>query len=349
VVRVLHFYYGSALGCRLQRAMESNLNNGFDCVLFVLSSAEKDKFWIPDAGRIPVKYFKRDRRLAYLMPAFSDYLGLKRVFREFRCDLVHAHNLECAFYAFQAGLPVVFDDWEFHWVYYRYAREVSFNRLSLPLRIYRNAVAKPAVRRMFEAVPFIVTNSTVAEEYKQLGAETVGVVPNVPLRFERDYAFAVDVPKRKKISSCYIGRLTQDSHTILRNTSGLVDLWRSHRLGDLYAFEGKNYCKHLDVLRSLRSFHFNLLYWKPIEVHKYYLQNKAFLASVVGVPTIITSSLSATIDLLGEYALVVDQLEEIPNIIKNYDFSRKYSLRKEHLWEFYESAIEKAYDEVDAK
>jgi hypothetical protein len=102
-------------------------------------------------------------------------------------------------------------------------------------------------------------------------------------------------------------------------------------------------------LRLLRSFHFNLLFWKPIEVHKYYLQNKAFLASVVGVPTIVTSSLSATVNLLGEYALVVDQLEEIPTIIRNYDFSRKYSLREDHLWEFYESTIKKAYDKVNAK
>ena len=177
----------------------------------------------------------------------------------------------------------------------------------------------------------------------------MGVIPNVPLRFERDYAFAVDVPKREKVSSCYIGKLTRDSHTVLRNTSGLVDLWQKHGLGDLYAFEGENYCSHLNVLRLLRSFHFNLLFWKPIEVHKYYLQNKAFLASVVGVPTIITSSLSATVNLLGEYALVVDQLEEIPTIIRNYDFSRKYSLREDHLWEFYESTIKKAYDKVNAK
>jgi hypothetical protein len=349
LTKVLHFYYGSALACRLQRALQSNLNVGFDCALYVWSDAENDKFWIPGADKVPVEYFKRDRRLAYLFPALNDFLGLKRVFKEFKCDLVHAHNLECAFYAFQMGLPVVFDDWEFHWIYYRLAPEVSFNRLSLPLRWYRNVAVKSILRSMFDSVPFIVTNSAVAAEYERLGVESVGVIPNVPLRFERDYAFAVDVPKREKVSSCYIGKLTRDSHTVLRNTSGLVDLWQKHGLGDLYAFEGENYCSHLNVLRLLRSFHFNLLFWKPIEVHKYYLQNKAFLASVVGVPTIITSSLSATVNLLGEYALVVDQLEEIPTIIRNYDFSRKYSLREDHLWEFYESTIKKAYDKVNAK
>lgn len=349
MTKILHFYYGSALGCRLQRAVQSNLDMDFECAVYVWSDAETDEFWIPRADEISVAYFKRDRRLAYLFPALNDFLGLKRVFKEFKCDLVHAHNLECAFYAFQIGLPVVFDDWEFHWIYYNFAREVSFNRLSLPLRWYRNAAAKPILRSMFETVPFIVTNSAVAEEYERLGVESLGVVPNVPLRLERDYAFAVDVPKCKKISSCYVGKLTRDSHTIMRNTSGLAELWQKHDLGDLYAFEGENYCNHLDVLRSIRSFHFNLLYWRPIEAHKYYLQNKAFLASAVGVPTIISSSLSATINLLGEYALVVNQLEDIPYIIKNYDYSKKYSPREDHLWEFYEPAIKKAYDKVNAK
>jgi len=349
LTKVLHFYYGSALVCRLQRVLQSNLDMGFDCALYVWSDAENDKFWVPGGNEIPVRYFERDRRLAYLFPAINDFMHLKRIFKEFKCDLVHAHNLECAFYAFQMGLPVVFDDWEFHWIYYKFASDVSFNRLGLPLRFYRNIAVKSILRRMFDSVPFIVTNSAVAEEYERLGAEFVGVVPNVPLRFERDYAYAVVVPKRQKISTCYVGNLTKDSHTFLRNTSGLVDIWRKHHLGDLFVFEGENYCSHLDVLRSLRSFHFNLLYWRPVEVHKYYLQNKAFLASAVGVPTIVTSSLSATINLLGEYALVVNKLEDISNVIRNYDFSRKYSLREDHLWEFYDSVIKKAYDKVKAK
>jgi len=348
LAKILHFYYGSAWDCRLLRAVQSDLDMGFKCMVYAWKDAENDEFWIPKKTEVPISYYERDRRLAYLIPALSDFLSLKSIFKEFKCDLVHAHNLECAFYAFQMGLPVVFDDYEFHWIYYQFAREASFNRLSLPLRLYRNLAAKPILRSMFETVPFIVTNSAAAEEYKRLGVESVGIVPNVPLQFERDYAFAADVPKREKITSCYAGKLTRDSQTIMRNTTGLIELWQKHHLGDLYVFEGKNYCNHLDVARSIRSFHFNLLYWKPLKIHKYYLQNKAFLASAVGVPTIITSSLSATVNLLGEYALVVNQLEDIPTIIQNYDYSKEYSLRQDHLWEFYVSAIKKAYGKVNA-
>jgi hypothetical protein len=115
-------------------------------------------------------------------------------------------------------------------------------------------------------------------------------------------------------------------------------------IGNLYVFEGNRYCPHLDVLRKLREFHFNLLYWKPLLVHKYYLQNKAFLASVVGVPTIISSSLTATIDLLGKYALVVRSLEDIPAVIEKSKTYSAFTLDPNHLWESYESEIQEAYN-----
>jgi hypothetical protein len=73
---------------------------------------------------------------------------------------------------------------------------------------------------------------------------------------------------------------------------------------------------------------------------------KAFLASVVGVPTIISSSLKATVNLLGDYALPVRSLSEIPEVIRNYDYSRKYTLNNTHLWEFYEPKIKTAYENL---
>ena len=67
-----------------------------------------------------------------------------------------------------------------------------------------------------------------------------------------------------------------------------------------------------------------------------------FLASAVGVPTIISSSLTTTIDLLKEYAIVVDRLENIPDAIRNYEFP-KLLPRSEHFWEHYELGIQKLY------
>jgi hypothetical protein len=66
----------------------------------------------------------------------------------------------------------------------------------------------------------------------------------------------------------------------------------------------------------------------------------------VGVPTIISSSLKATVRLLGEYALPVHSLEDIPKIIKTYDYSKKYRLNPAHLWEYYQPKIKAAYEKA---
>jgi hypothetical protein len=341
-MKVLHFYYGSAFNVRLQRWLQSDLDMGFIPALLVKEGAG-EKMWIPDANKVSIETFGLSRKLAYLLSNSEDFLGLQRVFDGFGCDVVHAHGLECAYYSFKTGLPTVFDDWEYFYEFYDVEPKVNPKLRSLPFRFYRRRKAKTAVKELLENVPIIVTNCNVKEKYEMLGAENVFVVPNVPLRFERDYAFETKVSKRKTVTTGYVGNMSVDNQTRLRNTSGLTELWDQCNLGDLYVFEGENYCSHLEVLRKLRSFHFNLLFWKPLPVHKYYLQNKAFLASVVGVPTVVSSSLSATVDLLGEYALSVDCLDDIPRIMRDYDFARDLPLHQDHLWEFYAPAIKNAY------
>ena len=348
-MNILHFYYGSAFNVRLQRYLQSNQNMGFTPSVFIDQSA-KDRLWIPDVDNIHFFYYKRDRRLAYLVPdlfsGFSDFLGLKKVFNQLRCDFVHAHNLECAFYSFSLGLPTLFDDWEYSLEYYDYDPDPYPNPLSLPIRLLRNHRAKKIMRDLINHVPIIATNKNVALKYESLGAKKVFVVPNLPLTFEKDYAYATEGKKQPVLTTGYVGCMSRDNLSVLRNTLGLDSLWRKYSLGNLYVFEGNRYVPHLDVLRKLREFHFNLLFWKPLSVHKYYLQNKAFLASVVGVPTIIASSLSATIDLLGEYALVVNCLEDIPEVIQKSGFYTNFTLNPKHLWEYYEKEIQKAYAEV---
>jgi len=305
--------------------------------------------WIPDMRKIPVEFFPRSRRLAYLFPAFSYKIGLKKFFKKYKCDLVHAHNLPAAYYSYKQDLPTVFDDWEYHLEYFDYHGLINPEKRG-PGRVaaqflyfFRRKRAKKLVLELIRNLPVIVTNEEVEKRYRELGATSIWWVPNVPLSYEREYAFAVDAKKRDRITTCYIGNMTVDSKTKLRNTSGIRELWKKKDLGDLIVFEGKNYLPHLEVLRKVRECHFNLLYWKPLPVHRYYLQNKAFLASVVGVPTIISSSLKATINLLGEYALPVNSLEEIPKVIESYK-PKEYQLNPAHIWEYYQPKIRAAYE-----
>lgn len=348
-LKVLHFFNNGVgdVNVRLQRSIQSDLDSGFELALFTNSEADVSNMWIPDADQVSTEFFDKSVRLTYLFPVKRDYLGLKKVFERQQCEFVHAHNLDCANYAYNLGLPTIFNDWEYHLEYFDYETDFSRNCFSKPLRFYRRKRAKKILRRIIRQVPTIVTNFAVAEKYRELGAENVAVVPNVPLHFEVDYATADETKKENETTTVYIGNMAVDDHTVLRNTSGIKELWTKCRLGKLVNFGGRNYLPHLTLMRQMRRCHFNLLFWKPLNVHKYYVQNKAFLASVVGVPTIVSSSLESTIELLGDYALVVHNLEEIPSVINSPEWADEHGLNPAHIWEYHVPEIKKIYGEMN--
>jgi len=331
---------------------------GFQPVIFVKKEASgvKKKLkrrsspWIPGMKKVPVEYYRRSRQLSYLFPMPHDRIGLKSLFKKYDCDFVHAHNAAAAYYSYRLGLPTVFDDWEYHYEYFDYipkALGAGLRRMgSALLRCIRRVRAKKIVSELIQNLPVIVTNDETEFRYRELGATSIWRVPNVPLSYEREYAFDVNVAKKDRITTCYIGAMSEDDNSILRNTSGVRRVWSENDIGDLLVFEGKNYVPHLSVLRKLQECHFNMLYWKPLPVHRYYLQNKPFLASIVGVPTIISLSLKATIKLLGDHALPVHSLEDIPKVIETYDHSRKYHFNPAHIWEYYQPKIRAAYEEA---
>lgn len=322
---------------------------GIQPIVFVKRSVVKinnlkrtPKPWIPEMKKVPIEYYNRNFQLSYLLPVLNDEIGLRKVFKKYRCDFVHAHNLETAYYSYRRGLPTLYDDWEYY--YERFDYQPKAKASSAFLRYIRKVRVKKILKEIIGNLPVIVTNDEAERRYRELGAKSIWWMPNVPLSYEREYAFAIDVEKKHRITTCYVGPMSIDEGTILRNTSGIRKLWNENDIGDLLVFEDKNYVPHLDVLRKIRECHFNLLFWKPLRVHKYYLQNKAFLASVVGVPTIISSSLKATINLLGEYAVPVNSLEEIPSVIKTFVHSTKYKPNPAHLWEYHQPKIRKAYE-----
>lgn len=355
-MRVLHFHDDWGAGAiRLQRFVQSEINMGIQPVIFVkkeeyIIKKKQEKPpspWIPDMKKVPVEYFEPSRHLSFSLPSFTDQVGLKKVFKKYKCDFVHAHNLVCAYYSHRMGLPTLYDDWEYLYEFYDYQPIVLGTRLR-PASFFsyiRKIRTKKILRELLRNLPTIVTNYEVESRYRELGATSIWWIPNVPLSYEREYAFAVNVKKRDKITTCYVGAMSKDESSTLRNTSGVRRLWSEHDMGNLLVLEGKNRVPHLDVLRKLRECHFNLLYWKPLPVHRYFIQNKAFLASVVGIPTIISSSLKATIRLLGEYALPVHSLDDIPKLIKTHNYSRKYRPDPAHIWEYYQPKIMAAYEE----
>lgn len=341
-MRVLHFLHHGWLNCRCQRAIQSCVNMGLENALFVNQAAwEKGDFWIPDADQVPISTYVSDWHWFFLYPSpKKDHFGLLKAFDTLDCDVVHANDLWAARYSYSLGLPTVYDDWEYWYEYMDVARP-SRGILGKFSTFIRKSNAKQEVLQLIENVPTIVTNKNVAAKYHALGGENVRVVPNVPLKFEHDYAFQVPVEKQS-FGIVYIGDLSDEVWS-LRDARDIV--YCSFR-DQIYQFSGETrLVSHLDLLRKVREFTFNLFWWKPHPLHKYYLNNKAFIASVLGIPTLISRSLTANIDLLGEYAIPIRHPAEIYHAVKNYE-PRELFLREDHFWEFYQEGLREAYKEA---
>ena len=360
-MKPLHFILGTVCNVRIQRHLQHSINKGENPVLLRRNGVEppncRHQVWIPDWDKVEVETYRRNRWADYMIPQRGDPLGIRKCFRDYGCDVVHAHNMEAAYYAVHSGLPVVFDDWEFYlkYLYYRPLIDVNnptkhfhglleCNPAGLPLKLLKRHRSTGVMEDLLKAVPVIVTNRCVKEAYEALGAHAF-FVPNVPLWLERVDALAEPVEKEPVTTTGYVGTITNDNRrNKLRNMEGIPELWRKHCLGKLVLFEGKNVVPHPQMLRRMARFHFNLLYWQPRSYHRYYLQNKAFLASAVGVPTIITSSLEDTVALLGEYALPVADMEEIPSVMQRWlESPGRLPVKPEQYWEHYSSEVEGAY------
>jgi len=316
--------------------------------MFVRNEALKgENNWIPDVDKVVVEAYQKSRAMAYMLPSFPslhDHLGLKTVFKKHDCDIIHAHNLPCAYYSYKQGLPTVFNDWEYHYEYYDYQTSKLLSKFSKPFRLYRRRITKRAIKKLLSKLPVIVTNKIVQRKYEELGADKIWSVPNVPSKFEVDATLKFHVEKKDSVTTCYVGNMSMDNQTRLRNTSGVQELWKQNNLGELLILGGDHYVPHLEIFRILKSCHFNLLYWNPLEVHKYYLQNKPFLASVIGVPTIISTSLTATIELLGDFAIPVNSLEDIKAVVQSEMWKCKHPYPKpSHIFEYYSPKIREAY------
>lgn len=361
-LKPLHFFYDGGYNVRVNRYLINSLDNNSRPAIYYpkmydIYTNKRASYWGFDKEDIDLASYPKNRYVSNMITAKHDPIGLKKIFKELNCDIVHAHHLNSAFYSVNLGLPTVYDDWEFFLNYMRYL-PLLFNywlnkkrphRIVLHLFMraldrYRNP---HILKKIFKIAPVIVTNRFVKQEYKSLGAKTFWV-PNMPLKFEKDFVESKNIKKLEKLTTGYIGRFYNDNkYNALRNASEVVDLWRKENIGDLYVFEGKNTCTHLELLCKLKSFHFNLLYWKPKSFHRYYTQNKPFLAAILGIPTIITGTLIDTIDLLGEYALPVMSVQDIPLIMRSYlQNPRKLAINPTHFWEHYENNIFSAYEEA---
>jgi len=242
-VKPLHFTLGTVCNVRIQRHLQHAVNKGEEPVLLCrVGDVPPDcrhQVWIPGWSSVQVETYSRDRWVDYMIPHGGDKLGLRSTFKKYGCDVIHAHNLEAAYYAAHTGLPVVFDDWEFYLKYLHYRPLIDVNNptrhflglmncnpLGLPLKLLNRHRSTWVMEALLKAVPVIVTNRYVKEAYEMLGGHAY-FVPNVPLIREREDALEEPVEKEKVTTTGYVGTIANDNRrNKLRNMEGIPELWR---------------------------------------------------------------------------------------------------------------------------
>jgi Glycosyltransferase Family 4 len=171
---------------------------------------------------------------------------LKRIVREARPDIVHAHNVFSAKMVSEIDIPFVYDDHEYWPSYVR--RQIESYNSSLeqynknndsPRRLMQKAILRLLnyrflklglrwEKQLVSSTPILTVSESIATELRQLGnTGKVFITPNFPMKNEiRD----IQPPKfHKELNSVYAGIEPKNNTKIAhRSMEGFVDLFNRY-------------------------------------------------------------------------------------------------------------------------
>jgi len=250
-------------------------------------------------------------------------------------DLIHAHNLYCAFLAEKMNIPVVLDDHEFYSPRLKYHQFKGFKSfISHKITQFRYPRWE---KRFSKKYPIITTSKKNIEGYKKINSNVrIFLMPNMPL-LEEVKKFSINEGRSKKIlRSIFTGLDDFTKHTPYRNTLGLLNLWKNSEIGELIVI-GDRHLKDLENVKSLgfvtqeRLFkelsksHVGLLGYQNHPFHYYNCPNKVFNYICNGLFLVYPKSLLVAKDAAGVieqelgkgFTLSFTDFSEIKSYLKN--------------------------------
>jgi hypothetical protein len=216
----------------------------------------------------------------------SNIQKLKDIIERHEIDLIHAHNIYCAFLAEKMGIPMVLDDHEFYsprLKYYKYKGFKGF--IAHKLMQYRY----PRWEKRFSIkYPIITTSKKNIEGYKKLNPNVKAfLLPNMPL-LEEVKKFPINLERKSKnLKSIYTGLDDFTKWSPHRDTTGLLDLWMDGEIGELIVI-GDRYLKgqknvtslgfvsQKKLFEELSKSHAGILGYHNHPIHYYICHNKVF-------------------------------------------------------------------------
>jgi glycosyltransferase involved in cell wall biosynthesis len=282
--------------------------------------------------------------------------SLERILKQFKPDLIHAHNVIAGKLASETGIPFVYDDHEYWSEALKYAGE-SLD----PFTYYKRIVWSRWEHEILNRAVVITTNEAVAREHGKRGAKTY-VIPN----FLNEEEVNVLQPRRNKnppLSSVYVGRIT-GKELAYRNIDGLIKLFNTGDLGSLFIIGERKplsypfvysigFFPHMEMIKKLTDFHTGLIPWVPHPFHYFCSPNKAFQYAHAGLAVILSKSMEPVVNMLRDNCIVFGSFKELVELLKYYKENinevieigiktAEYA-RKMLRWEMYENQLINAY------
>ena len=130
-IKPLHFLYDGGYNIRINRYLVNCINHGSRPAFYYpdfynIHPNKRTSSWGFEKDSIDLAVYPKNRYVSNMISAKHDPIGLRKVFKDFNCDVVHAHHLNSAYYSINLGLPTIFDDWEFFLNYMRFLNYFIF-------------------------------------------------------------------------------------------------------------------------------------------------------------------------------------------------------------------------------
>jgi glycosyltransferase involved in cell wall biosynthesis len=345
-LRVLHLSDYSLPDWRIEKSAISALNRNYQVFFAGLPSHTSSTVF---SKIYEINWTPRARR-AFPYYWYCVKKQIKKIVREARPDIVHAHNIFSAKMASEIDIPFVYDDHEYWPLYvkrqiesYNSSLEQSGRNNDNPRKIIRNAILRLLnyrflklglgwEKQLVSSTPTITVSENIATELRQLGSTgKVFITPNFPMKNEiKD----IQPPKfHRELISVYAGIEPKNNIKVAhRNMEGFVDLFNRYNDVGILTMIGveepsnntlspsgssnvrvayKGYLPRHMMYQEMQNSSVGIVPFRKHWYHKYSSPNKAYEYAHAGLVVLCTSSLVTIKNILGDYCMTFEDYEDM--------------------------------------
>ena len=352
-MRVLHISDYALPDWRIEKSAISALNRNYRVFFAGLPSHTSNNIF---SKTYEINWTPRARR-AFPYYWYCVKKQIKKIVREARPDIVHAHNIFSAKMVSEIDIPFVYDDHEYWPSYvrrqiesYNSSLEQSSRNNDNPRRIIRNAILRLLnyrflklglgwEKQLVSSTPTITVSENIATELRQLGSTgKVFITPNFPMKNEiKD----IQPPKfHRELISVYAGIEPKNNIKIAhRNMEGFVDIFNRYDDVGILTMIGveepstnapspsgpsnarvayKGYLPRHLMYQEMQNSSIGIVPFRKHWSHKYISPNKAYEYAHAGLVVLCTSSLVPIKNILRDYCMTFEDYEDMVSQLRDY-------------------------------